>query len=233
MAHTDSRLQQELEVDAPAQDLLLNNFLSLGESKTGLKDKSAIKVATDLASVGVLTGDANANEFWVPSPLIRAIIWSTLSIDELTVPLPITNGLLDVVTAIKIGLPLFNRATVIRAPAVAFKQNRDSGTVVKHKDPVPNEHVYHVQLLLLLHKWLKGIHQWQVDSEVNSGRDSFSHLFSFLSHSSFNLLFSNYLSFLLQTFHSPHVFPAIKVEPNLAQTLLLSFETIKLKRTKC
>lgn len=161
-----------MELDPLAQDLLLNNFLSLGDSKIRLQNNITTKVAIDLASVGVLAGDATTDEFWIPSPLIRAVIWSSLSIDEPKVPPPIDKGMLDVVTAIKIGLPLFNRETMIRAPMTAFKQNRDTGTVVKFQDPVPNEHVYHVELLMLLRKWLKDIHKWEVDSEVNSGRDS-------------------------------------------------------------
>ncbi len=169
---TDSRLQQQLETDKATQELLLNYFLATETRKIRLTDSRVVQIAIDLSAVGVLAGDASTNEFWTPSALVRAVIWCTLSVHEqLSIPPPIHNGRLDVVAVIKTGLPLFNRETMIRAPDIASKENRDTGTEVKFKDPVPNEHVYQVELTLLLRKWLSDRLTWQVDTEADSGEN--------------------------------------------------------------
>jgi len=166
--------QLRTRLDDNCQKLLLNYFLATESRKIKLSDSNAAQIAIDLSAVGVLTGEPSTNEFWIPSPLIRAVIWSSLSISgQLSVPPPIYNGLLDVVAVIKTGLPLFSRDTMVRAPDVASKENRDTGTEVKFKDPVPNEHVYQVELVLLLRKWLSDRLTWEIDTEADAeGSDS-------------------------------------------------------------
>jgi len=148
---------------------LLNYFLGDADRRIRLDDEKNIRTAIDLSAVGVLSGDPSTNEFWIPSPLIRSVIWSCLSIrGQLSVPPPINVGKLDVVVAIKTSLPLFNKVTMIRALSKAFKNNRDTLTDIGRDDQVPNEHAYQVELTLLLRKWFSNTEEWHIDTEVNS-----------------------------------------------------------------
>jgi hypothetical protein len=73
-----------------------------------------------------------------------------------------------VIAAIKTGLSLFNKATMLRALSKSVKSNRDEETEVDCDAKVPNEHTYQVELTLLLRKWFAGAEEWHVYTEVNS-----------------------------------------------------------------
>jgi len=162
-----SSFQRQIQEDTESQELFLNYFLS-NECHITLKDND-IQKGINLSSVGVLTGDSYSNEFWIPSPLIRAIIWSVLSINEqLPVSPPVKDGYLSVVDVIKNGLPFFRKQTMIRSLVQSFKKNRDEETDVKYDQKVPNEHTYQVELTLVLRKWFSSSNAWHIDTEVNS-----------------------------------------------------------------
>ena len=142
-----SRLQQ-LEKEEKIRDLLLNCFLA--NHKIRLNESHAVQIAIDLSTVGVLTGDPSTNEFWIPSPLIRAVVWSSLPIHgQLSVLPPIEHGLFNVVSLIKNGLPLFNRNA-------------------KRDTEGPNALVYQVELMILLHKWFGNLFTWQIETEADA-----------------------------------------------------------------
>jgi len=162
-----SQLRRHLDVKC--QEFLLNYFLASEDRRIFLEEEDNIQIAIDLSAVGVLAGDPATNEFWIPSPLIRSIIWSTLSFrGQLPVPPPISMGNLDVIAAIKTGLSLFNKTTMLRALSKSFKSNRDDETEVDRDAKVPNEHTYQVELTLILRKWFWGAEEWHIDTEVNS-----------------------------------------------------------------
>lgn len=170
---TSYRLQDELKANPKIQQFLLYGFLAIGDRRLKLTKTEDIAIASSLAAVGVLAGDPTVNEYWIPSKLIRACIWSSLSFTDLIdVPPPIESGRLNIEKLITTALPLFSATTMTHALSNASKQNRDTGTDVPLKSPVPNEHVYHTEITIILRKWLSSVHSWSVDTEANSGKDS-------------------------------------------------------------
>ena len=92
-------------------------------------------------------------EYCVPSPLIRALISSTLAKKgRISIPsyLPTYEGFLDVKDALMQALPLFDGSIMKKALQNAFKRNECAWSDVKEGGFVPHENCYKMELVKVL-----------------------------------------------------------------------------------